>query len=310
MEDLVSVIIPTYKRTKEYFARAINCVINQTYKNVEIILVDDNAKEELKAYRRETENYIKELLSKQTIAINYIQNPENFGSAKTRNEGIKVAKGDIIAFLDDDDCFLPEKIEKQIKYMKENDLDMCFSNQILVDENNNVVDYREYRRLKDFDNLTILKYHLTKKITGTNTFMVKKEVLEKIGGFNGEDMGDEYYLMYDIIKTDCKIGYYDGDYVVATRAGQSSLTLNSNRLQNEKNLFKFIKKEFEVLSLRERNYVRFRYNVIKAITYKRAKKYLKTLFYLGIAFLCSPLSGFVEALRMKKNIKKIREQLK
>ena len=75
-----------------------------------------------------------------------------------------------------------------------NGLDMSFTNQVLVDDNERVVDFREYRRIKDFENSKLLQYHLSKKITGTNTFMAKKSLLEKIGGFNGADMATNFIL--------------------------------------------------------------------------------------------------------------------
>ena len=110
-EDVVSVIIPTYKRPKE-LERAIISVKNQTYKNIEIIVVDDNANDI--EQRKSTEQVVKKYEN-----IVYIQNKENLGGSKTRNIGIENAKGKYIAFLDDDDEFLPNKIEQQIKLYKE-----------------------------------------------------------------------------------------------------------------------------------------------------------------------------------------------
>ena len=143
MNELVSIIMPSYKRHREIVSRAIDSLINQTYENIEIILVDDNAGIELSEYRNELEN-----LACKYSNIVYIQNDENQGSAKSWNIGIKVAKGNYITFLDDDDLYLSEKIEKQLQYMLHNELDMCFTNQILINQNKKIVDFREYRRLR------------------------------------------------------------------------------------------------------------------------------------------------------------------
>lgn len=302
MDELVSVVMPTYKRHRDLVKRALDSLMSQTYKNTEIVLVDDNAGTELSAFRKEIEE-----LAGEYPKVVYIQNEKNLGSAKSRNFGIEKAKGNYITFLDDDDIYLKDKIEKQLCFMMENELDMSFTNQILVDKNNRIVDFREYRRIKTFDNKALLQYHLSKKITGTNTFMVKKEILQSIGGFGGVDMGDEFYLMYNIIKTHCKIGYLDENEVVAYRAGQSSLTVGEKRLIYEKRLYEFIKKNFNELTLSQRAYARFRYNVTKLITYKRAKKYGKMLICIVNAFFSSPKSFLVEPFRMRKNLKEIKK---
>ena len=111
MEELVSVVIPTYKRSDK-IERAIKSVINQTYKNLEIIVVDDNAKN--KEEREKTRNIVKKYKN-----VKFIENKENLGGALTRNIGIENALGDYIAFLDDDDEYVNSKIEKQLKLLKE-----------------------------------------------------------------------------------------------------------------------------------------------------------------------------------------------
>lgn len=107
---LVSVVIPTYARDVT-LERAINCILAQTHQNLDIIVVDDNpiASE----YRSSTERIMKRYES--DARINYIQNKKNLGGAGARNVGIEAAKGEYIAFLDDDDEYYKEKIEKQLE---------------------------------------------------------------------------------------------------------------------------------------------------------------------------------------------------
>ena len=110
MNDKVSIIIPTYKRS-DLLERAIKSVINQTYKNIEIIVVDDNvnnSKEHLQNLK---------IIEKYPQII-YIKNKKNLGGGLTRNVGIKASTGEYIAFLDDDDEFYPTKIEKQYQLYK------------------------------------------------------------------------------------------------------------------------------------------------------------------------------------------------
>ena len=105
----VSVIIPTYNRA-HLIGRAIQSVLNQTYKDFEIIVVDDGSTDS-------TEKAVREF-QEQGKRIKYIRHNKNKGGSAARNTGIKAAKGEYIAFLDDDDEWLRDKIEKQVETMK------------------------------------------------------------------------------------------------------------------------------------------------------------------------------------------------
>jgi len=102
----VSVVIPTYNRAK-LLKRAIRSVLNQTYQNFEIVVVNDGSTDN-------TEEVVKKF-QKQDERIRYIWYKENKGEAAARNTGIKAARGKYIASQDNDDEWLPEKLKKQIK---------------------------------------------------------------------------------------------------------------------------------------------------------------------------------------------------
>lgn len=104
---LVSVIIPFFNRIKDV-EKAIQTVLNQTHKNYEIILINDNSTDNIEEIRKIVKNIDR---------ITLINLDKNSGPANARNEGIKIAKGEYIAFLDSDDEYLPEKITKQLKEM-------------------------------------------------------------------------------------------------------------------------------------------------------------------------------------------------
>ena len=97
-EILVSVVIPTYSRN-DVLERAIDGILRQTHQNLDVIVVDDNAPKS--EWRASTELLMQKY--RNDTRVRYIQNAQNLGGAGARNEGIKVAKGDYIAFLDDDD---------------------------------------------------------------------------------------------------------------------------------------------------------------------------------------------------------------
>ena len=103
----VSVVIPFYNRSN-VLLNAINSVINQTHNNIELLLIDDGSTDDLS----EIKSFIKN-----NDKIKYIRIDENKGASHARNVGIKNASGKYIAFLDSDDTFLPEKIEKQLYEM-------------------------------------------------------------------------------------------------------------------------------------------------------------------------------------------------
>lgn len=125
-EDLVSIVIPVYNAEK-YIQDTIKTVEEQTYKNWELLLVNDcstdNSKEEIKKYEKEDNR------------IRLIDLKENSGAAIARNTGMKEAKGKYIAFLDADDLWDKQKLEKQIKFMKKNNYEFTFTGYEFADEN-------------------------------------------------------------------------------------------------------------------------------------------------------------------------------
>lgn len=115
--DLVSVIMPSYN-TGRYIADSIRSVRSQTYENWELIIVDDCSADD-------TDEIVEPFLS--DPRIKYFKNEKNCGAAVSRNKALGEAKGKWIAFLDSDDLWVPEKLEKQIKFMKENDYHFSFT---------------------------------------------------------------------------------------------------------------------------------------------------------------------------------------
>ena len=298
----VSVIIPTYKRKKEMVNRAVESVLNQTYNNIEIILIDDNAKPEHQSYREEIENYVKE---KNNDKIIYIQNKENLGGALARNVGIEKATGDYITFLDDDDKYLPLKIEKQINFMLQNNLDVCFSNIYFCNTKNEIVAVNEYQNIQRFDNEYLMRYHLTRKIVGTPSFMYKTDIIKRIGGFIDKESGQEYYLMYNTIKSGVKIGYLNSFDTVAYRAGQECITSR----KKEQKSYSFIKEHFHLLTFWDKCYVRFSFYLNRALWFKKEGRSLGYIKYMIISFLSSPFdffNGIIRRIKKKKYFKTIR----
>ena len=294
---LVSVIIPTYKRTVALVSRAVNSVRNQTYENVEIIVVDDSPADH--PLRAEIAGY---MATVEDARVKYYQNEKNLGGSLSRNRGIELAKGDYITFLDDDDEYMPEKVEKQLEFMLSGGFDMTFSELIIYDADGRVVDYREYKDLSAFDKDTLLKYHLMKHLTGTPTFMFKADKLREIGGFTDAIMGQEFYLMFKTIESGMKIGYFTHCHVKVYHHGGEAISMGPNKIKGELLLYDFKKKYFDRLSSSEQRAVRFRHHAVMTVAYKRNRKLFKMLGSGCVAALSSPDLIVKEGIKYVKKV--------
>ena len=121
--ELVSIIMPSWN-TGNFIAESIQSVINQTYKNWELIIVDDCS----------TDNTDEVVSFYKDQRIKYLKNEKNSGAAITRNKALREAQGEWIAFLDSDDLWAPEKLEHQINFMKNNGYNLSFTEYEKIDE--------------------------------------------------------------------------------------------------------------------------------------------------------------------------------
>lgn len=132
MQDLVSIIMPSYN-TANYISKSINSVMNQSYKNWELIIVDDCSTDS-------TDEIVKKFLKDKRIR--YFKNDKNSGAAISRNKALREAKGRWIAFLDSDDLWVPEKLEKQINFMEKNNYSFTYTFYEEIDEIGNNLNIR------------------------------------------------------------------------------------------------------------------------------------------------------------------------
>ena len=169
---LVSVIIPVYNSSK-YIQKAIDSILAQTYSNYEIIVVDDGSTDSTKAK-----------LEQYKHKIRYIYQ-ENQGSAAARNIGIKLAQGELIAFLDADDLWsMPQKLEKQVAcFVADPDLGGVNTGWRIIDgAGKHIKTVQPWHKAPKLDLETWLK----KKCVRTSAMIFRHEWLEKVGGFDPE----------------------------------------------------------------------------------------------------------------------------
>lgn len=212
----VSVIITTYKRKPEIVARAVKSVLEQTYKNIEIIVVDDSPSNY--EYRDEVKNRIIKLDG----SINYIQHEINKGACAARNTGIKAAKGGLVAFLDDDDEWLPEKIEKQIRLFDDTEVALVFCRQyIITDTERRVAKSKIYRGM-------VYDYIMRENFIGSTSFVVcRKSVLDEIGGFDEKMEAAQDRELWTRITEKYKVDYVDEPLVNYYDHNEERITNNS-----------------------------------------------------------------------------------
>ena len=159
---MVTVIIPSFNREKT-IKRAVNSVLNQTYKDIEVIVVDDCS----------TDKTLDVLKSINDNRLKVYKLDENSGACVARNFGIEKAKGEYIAFQDSDDEWLPEKLEKQmIAFGKDFDVVFCAFN--LIDNT-----YRDVYPVLT-DGIVQRKTLLEKSYVSTQTLIARRECFDKI----------------------------------------------------------------------------------------------------------------------------------
>lgn len=189
MESLITVIMPLYN-IKNYVKRAIDSVITQSYKNWELIIIDD--------YSNDGTWEILESYS--DIRIKKIRNKENKGPAYSRNRGLKLAKGEYITFLDGDDYLDSDKFKSQIEFMKKNRYRMSHGNYYFVDVNGN--------RIKKVQVTEKIDYNL---LLRGNQFKIMTMMIEResIGEKRFEIIKHEDYAFFLDILKDGVISYCD-----------------------------------------------------------------------------------------------------
>lgn len=281
----VSVIVATYRR-KETLKKALQSLITQSYSNFEIIVVDDNADVD---WNEEVEKTVNNIKSSGGIEIIYVQNKNNKESAETRNIGIKLASGEYVTFLDDDDIYLPDKLKKQVEHMTKEGSDFSLTDLWLYDEKDNLIEKRIRDYIKNFSSESLMRYHLMHHMTGTDVMMYKKKYLIDIGLFSPINVGDEFYLMQKAINGKGIFSYLPGCEVKAYVHSQTKgLSSGDGKIKGENELYEYKKKYFDVLTKKEQRYIKMRHYAVLAFAEFRRKRYFYMIKNLCLSLLFSP----------------------
>ena len=183
--DLITIITPYFKK-KKYIKETILSVLNQTYKNFEIIIVyDDVDKSDL--------SYLNEI-KKLDTRINLIINKKNMGAGISRNIGIKFSKGNYLAFLDADDIWKKDKLKIQINFMKEQNLNTTHTSYDIIDQNGKIIGNRKAR---NFNNIKDL---LKSCDIGLSTVMINKKIVDDYCNFGDTKTKEDFIFWLRILK--------------------------------------------------------------------------------------------------------------
>jgi len=218
----VSVILPTYNRA-EIVKRSILSVLNQTYKDFELIIIDD-------ASTDKTRMIVEELGD---TRIKYLRNRQNLGPAASRNIGIKASRGIFIAFQDSDDEWRPDKLKKQVETIEKenNKIGVIYSGTIRRFKNN-------YYYIKAPRNI-LNKRDVFQRIIPTPSVLVKRECIEKCGFFDKSFPALEEWDLWIRINRYYKFRYLDKLQVISN---YTSSSLSTNRIVLAKATFKILVK--------------------------------------------------------------------
>ena len=186
MGKKVSVIMGAYNEKIEWLENSVNSILNQSYRNIEFIVILDNPD------NIEIKNFMNKLQLKDN-RIRFYVNEKNLGLVKTLNKAIGLSNGEYIARMDADDIALPDRIKLQVNFLDKNaEIDLVGSKIEYIDENDNVISKDKYRPCGFEDIKRHLKYY---NAFAHPTLMYRTDVLRKLNGYNEIYCAEDYDLV-------------------------------------------------------------------------------------------------------------------
>ena len=271
---LVSIIIPFYNSEK-YIKRSLESILGQTYKNLEIILIDDGS----------TDRTVEIVKSYKDPRIIYLFQ-KNQGQGPARNNGIKKSQGEYITFLDADDYYFPEKVEKQVRFLENHpEYQAVYCNALHFYSDNPTV---FFKKKGNFHSGDIFKDLLESSYINLNTIMVSRQILDKAGLFNeNRYCPEDWELWLKISRAGFQFGYLDEDLVKVEIRPDSNTTmaiqwiLKNNALKMFENIFSSMNHEEKVLYKTEEILRKMRFKLaVACLVGGRKKDFFKTFVSL------------------------------
>lgn len=287
---LVSAVITTCQRELKYLRRAVESVLNQDYKNIELIIIDDSPSGD--SVRENVAEYCNSLQDKNVV---YSQNQKQLGACASRNRGLHLSKGTYIAFLDDDDEWLPNKISMQLDQLEATPrAGLVYSDFWLIAESTG--EKRRYSKTSHPYQGNVYDEIIRGNFIGsTSVPLIKKDVLLQIGGFDVEQpamqdwdvwirIAEHYEIAY---VPECLINYYEHEGTHITKSPDKRL----------KGLMR--------LNEKQRSYLELHKDIMGSRYYYMMRLYIakndvkNALKYYGKSISCQPKNVMSNVLKLK-----------
>ena len=277
---VISVITPTYNRAR-FLPAAVASVLSQTFGDFELIIVDDGSEDN-------TPDVLKPFFADRRVRYVY---QENQGQSHARNLALKQATGDFIAFLDSDDVWAPDKLEKQLAVFRANsEVDIVHGDEATINEQGSVVSLQNMRRYSG----RITRYLLADNSVSITTALVRRRCFDEMGGFDTSvGVADDYELWLRFSARYCY--QYEPGIVASYRVMADQISSDKRRryAANERIIQQFLARYGEVLSPGERRWGLARFYCRKARYFASAGERGKAVGAIAGALHNAPLDSVV-----------------
>ena len=223
-KDFISIIIPYHKK-KKFFQETISSISGQSYKNFEVIIIyDDDDKSELK--------YVKKILNHFKFKKKIIINNKIIGAGLSRNKGIKLSKGNYIAFCDADDIWKKNKLQYQLKFMKTKKIEFSHSNYLIINSESKVIG--KFNAPKNIN----IKELIKSCDIGLSSVMLTKSLMKK-KFFSNLKTKEDYLVWLNLIKFTNSLVGINKDLVYWRKLGNSLSASNFQKIKDGFYLYRY-----------------------------------------------------------------------